>query len=407
MRGSGAGFARCCERYQRFTVKKMTLISLTDHKKCCCSRTAGAPSVAYLPVAPQMVARTRFSPPPPPRSHVLMLPEAMELLAGTMKERRAGITMVGITGPGDPLATPDITLHAIKQVRERYPAVKIGLKTLGIGSATLAGELARAGLDYVEMQVDGITPAILEKIYAWIRPGLKTLKIAEAVGLLIKEQRNGVPALKFHNIKVAILTTLYPGLNIDHVVKISADMMELGADGIGLIPYDPEPGAEVNLECPAPQIVAGATEKAAAYLPIIEPRLIRRAGDSGSDTVPATPPLPRPTRERPNVAVVSSNGIEVDLHLGQAIRLLIYGPREDGLACLLDTRDAPEPGTGPDRWRELAAILPDCFVILAASAGETPRQVLAEAGIKVLITEDNISGTVDVLYGGGKKGKKK
>jgi nitrogen fixation protein NifB len=336
-----------------------------------------------------------------------MLPEAMELLAGTMKERRAGITMVAITGPGDPLATPDITLHAIKQVRARYPAVKIGLKTLGIGSAALAAELARAGLNYVEMQVDGITPAILEKIYAWIRPGLKTLKIADAVGLLIKEQRNGVPALKFHNLKVAILTTLYPGLNIDHVAKISTDMMELGADGIGLIPYDPEPGAEVNLECPDPQIVAGATEKAATYLPIIEPRLIRRAGDAENDTMPTTPPLPRPTKGRPNVAVVSSNGIEIDLHLGQAIRLLIYGPREDGLACLLDTRDAPEPGTGPDRWRELAAILPDCFVILAASAGETPRQVLAEAGIKVLITEDNISGTVDVLYGGGKKGKKK
>jgi nitrogen fixation protein NifB len=46
-------------------------------------------------------------------------------------------------------------------------------------------------------------------------------------------------------------------------------------------------------------------------------------------------------------------------------------------------------------------------VILAASAGETPRRILAEAGIKVLITQDNIEGTVDVLYGGGKKGKKR
>ncbi len=117
--------------------------------------------------------------------------------------------------------------------------------------------------------------------------------------------------------------------------------------------------------------------------------------------------LPKPTKERPNVAVASSNGIEVDLHLGQAIKFIIYGPRGDGLACLLEVRDAPEPGQGGARWAELAKVLPDCFVLLAASAGETPRRALAEAGIKVLITEENIEGTVDVLYGGGKKKKKK
>ncbi len=312
--------------------------------------------------------------------------------------------MVAITGPGDPLATPDITLQTIEQTRASYPDVKIGLKTLGLGSSALAGKLARAGLDYVEIQVDGTKPAVLEKIYAWIRPGMKTLKISEAVALLIKEQRNGVSALKFHEMKVVVTTTVYPELNIDHLARIGSEMMELGADGIGLIPYAPEPGAEVCLTSPSAETIAAAAEKAAAFLPIVEPLFLRSVGEGGS---PAMAPLPRPTRGRPNAAVASANGIEVDLHLGQAIRFLVYGPREDGLACLLDVRDAPEPGSGPDRWQKLAAILPDCFVILAASAGETPRKALAQAGIKVLITEGDIEGTVDVLYGGGKKGRKK
>jgi len=329
----------------------------------------------------------------------------MDILAEAMrKERSGGSTMVAITGPGDPLATPDITLQTIELIRARYPEVKIGLRTLGLGSATLAGRLARAGLNYVEMQVDGTKPAVLEKIYAWIRPGMKTLKTSEAVALLINEQRHGVSALKFHELKVVVTTTVYPELNIDHVAKISAEMMELGADGISLIPYAPEPGAEVSLESPAPAAIAAAAAKAATFLPIVEPLLLAQAGDYGSSATPAKAPLPRPTGERPNVAVVSSNGMAVDLHLGQAIRLLIYGRREDGLACLLDVREAPEPGT-PDRWRELAGVLPDCFVILAASAGETPRKALAQAGIKILITEGGINGTVDVLYGGGKKSK--
>ena len=334
-----------------------------------------------------------------------MVPEAMELLDGLMKEREESITMVAITGPGDPLATSDITLEVVRTVRERYPAVKIGLKTLGIGSDRLAGDLARAGVNYVEMQVDGIKADVLEKIYAWIRPGAKTLKVGEAVELLIREQRNGVPALRFHNIGVTILTTLYPGLNLDHAPKISAAMMVLGAGGMSLIPYTPEPGAEVDLECPEQMAVQTITEKAGNSLPIVEPLLRDQGATAVGSAGLQAPPLPRPTGERPNVAVVSSNGIEIDLHLGQAIKLLIYGPRQDGLPCLLGTRDAPESGT-TERWTELAAVLHDCFVVLAASVGETPRRALAASGIKVLITEDNIEGTVDVLYGGGKKGKK-
>lgn len=335
-----------------------------------------------------------------------MVPEAIVQLDAVMKERGESISMVAITGPGDPLASPEITLQTIRAVHQRYPAMKIGLKTLGLGSEQLSGELARAGVNYVEMLVDGIKAEVLEKIYAWIRPGLKTLKVAEAVDLLIREQRNGVPALKFHNIEVTILTTLYPGINIDHTPKISAAMLVLGAGGMALVPYAPELGAEVDLPCPDKETVLSISEKVRTSLPIVEPLLLGQSDGLAMGRTSQTKPLPRPTGKRTNVAVASSNGIEIDLHLGQAIKLLIYGPRQDGLACLLETRDAPEPGKGANRWSDLAAILDDCFVILAASAGETPRRALAEAGIAVLITEDNIEGTVDVLYGGGKKGKK-
>jgi len=120
----------------------------------------------------------------------------------------------------------------------------------------------------------------------------------------------------------------------------------------------------------------------------------------------ADPLITRPTKERPNVAVASLTGMDVDLHLGQAYQFLVYGPREDGLTCLLSTRPAPEPGGGDSRWHKLAESLGDCFSLLASGAGNKPRSILAEAGITVLVTEDEIEGTVDVLYGGGKKKKK-
>jgi len=386
----------------------MSVISFAEHTCSCGSQKMNkTETVIHLPVAPQIVARTRFSPPPPARNMSVMLPEAMEYLDKVIKAKGDVVSMVAITGPGDPLATPDITINSIQRIRKDYPHLKIGLKTLGIGSDKLAGVLAQAGLDYVEIQVDGVRTEIIEKIYAWIRPGLKTLKISDAVTLLLKEQRNGIPALKFHNITVSILTTLYPGYNIDHVAKIAVEMMELGTDSISLIPYKPEPGVEVDLESPGAEVIQESVKRTGKHLPVVEPLLLQSTECCGTGRIPGVPLYPQPTKKRPNVAVVSSNGIEIDLHLGQAIRFVIYGPRiEDGLACLLETRDAPEPGKAINRWQDVAETLKDCFLLLVASAGETPRRVLAKAGLKVSISEDNIEGIVDVLYGGGKKCKK-
>lgn len=392
-----------------FGWKKMSGILLAEPTSCSCAQKKNrAETVIHLPVAPQVVARTRFSPPPPARNRCVMVSEAMDYLDQVMQKKGDAVSMVAITGPGDPLASPDVTISAIQSVRRQYPRLKIGLKTLGIGSDKLACALAKSGVDYVEMIVNGVRSEILEKVYAWIRPGLKTLKITDAVHLLLKEQQNGIPALKFHNITVSILTTLYPGYNIAHAVKIAAEMMELGTDSIALIPYKPVPGVEVDLESPGTEIIHETTDKVSKYLPVVEPMLLQPTQKCDEDAITEMLLYPNPTKERPNVAIVSSNGIEIDLHLGQASRFVIYGPRdEDGLACLLETRAAPEPGAGTNRWQEVAAILKDCFILLTASAGETPRQVLTEAGLKVTISEDNIEGIVDVLYGGGKKGKKK
>ena len=156
----------------------MSVISLSEHRQTDnVSAQQHVAAVLNLPVAPQVVARTRFSPPPPPRSQCMMVPEAIELLHTTVKEKNRSDFVIGLSGPGDPLATPDITLHTIRQIREHYLDIKIGLKTFGIGSEKLAGELAGAGLDFIEMQVDGVKAKILEKLYAWIRPGQKTINI--------------------------------------------------------------------------------------------------------------------------------------------------------------------------------------------------------------------------------------
>lgn len=385
----------------------MSVITLAD-KKPISSIIANCKeeNIVFLPVAPQVVGRSRFAPLLPTSIPTATISEAIAILQRAMEESPKSIILAAISGPGDPLATPDITLNIITQIKKLYPRLKVGLKTYGIGSEKLASQLADAGLDYVEIQVDAMRSEMLEKLYAWIRPGKKTLKISDAAPLLISEQRNGVPALKFHEIKVCIHTTLYSGYNIDRVGKIARDMGELGADAIALSAYTPLPETEILLESPTEEEIQQATGDASEYLQIVQP-LFSAEGNGIDDSEKKTlvSLYPKPSKERPNVAVVSSNGMEVDLHLGHAGRFLIYGPREDGLPCLLETRDAPAPGSGKDRWQKVAATLKDCFILLVASAGDTPRTTLAEAGLSVLVTDDTIEGMVDVLYVGGKKGK--
>lgn len=359
-----------------------------------------APRILTLPIAAAASARTRFIPSQPSAVKALLPQDALRVFESCLET--GSVDGIEIAGPGDPLASMDATLTTLQLIAENSQALSLSLLTLGIGLDQHADVLRKAGLSQVKIQVDAVDPFILEQIYLWIRPGKKTLPLPAASRLLVEEQARAVPACKEAGLKVIVVTTVYPETNSEHLEVIARTMAEHGADSMILIPFQPEEGADITLPAADAALMAEAEKVCALHLPVMVRQDVLMETNCQA-TVSSS--LPRPTKARPNVAVASSGGLDVDLHLGQAKQLLIYGPREDGLTCLLEIRPAPLPGGPGKRWQILAATLPDCCALLAASAGETPRAELAEAGITVLITEDSIEGIVDVLYGGGKKGK--
>lgn len=382
----------------------MNVVPKSRDTSGCSASLPDSGAVFELPVAPQVTARTRFSSALPRRLPFLLPAEAMRVLE-TELARRPHLEMVGISGPGDPLAVPDTLFSVLGSVRRRSPRLRLGLRTLGFGSARFAAQLAKAGVDYVELVCNGVKAEILEKLYAWIRPGLKTLPLADAVQLLIREQKNGVAALRYQGISVQVVTMLYPGCNVDHVRSIAERMREYGANALSLLPFAPEPGAEVVLPPLSEGELSQTIRVAGDVLPLRKPLLLGidpvcRAEDRDKTN------LPRPDQARPHVAVTSSDGVEVDLHLGAAEQVLVYGPREDGLVCLLEVRPAPKAGSGQQRWQELATALHDCCALLTLRAGEAPQSLLADRGIRIVQTSGQIAPLIDTLYGGG-KGKKK
>lgn len=360
------------------------------------------PGMIRLPVAPRANHRIRFEALASKPASALA-PRAARSVIDELMAAGSTVDTVLISGPGDPLADPELPLETISLLKEKYPALRIVLRTLGINGLQHADRFEKAGVSEVELLINGIQQEVLESIYAWVRPGFKTLPLGESIPTLISEQEKALQAFKDAGLNVRVITTYFPTVNDEHLPTLAHRLADLGADEMILEPYAPSPDADFLLPTPNADDIAELTSQIANYLPVTEGRPAACGPEPAS--LPGT--NPKPKKERPNIAVVSSNGMDVDLHLGQAPQILVYGPRTDGLNCLLECRPAPSPGSGKERWDMLADALPDCFALLAASAGERPRKILDGRGIQVIITQDNIEGTVDTLYGGSKKGRGK
>jgi nitrogen fixation protein NifB len=390
----------------------MTVIPITSAPRFAAQETDAAVTTLRLPIAPQATCRLRHA--PEGKLGQALTPTEALLEVG----RHQGLQSVVLEGPGDPLASMDATLATMALLHKQYPDLAIGLTTLGLGGAQHAAELAAAGLGAVTVLVETLEAATAEKLYAWIRPGRKTIALPQAAALLVEEQPQTLQAMAKAGVKVVIRTTIFPGLNAHQVVAIAETAAELGATAMELVPFSPDSQQTGEPVAPTRVHMEQIGKLTAQHLPTTVQQV--EADQCGCDCGPscgtgtscgcgvkpvAQTSLPTPSAERPRVAVASATGMDVDLHLGQAKMLLIYGPRADGLTCLLETRQAPEAGSGESRWDQLADTLHDCFALLAASAGQRPREVLGSRGVRVILTEDNIEGTVDVLYGGGKKMK--
>lgn len=378
----------------------MAIINFPKTRQGCCGKV---PEWLILPVAPQAAARIRFRGEDKVPQAVPIL-GALNWIADVLAQGNE-IAGLDIHGPGDPLATPAMTMEILAMLREHYPQLPLGVTTLGLGLAEQAGPLAEQGVVRVTLLVDAVTPQTIKKMYTWIRPGKRNTPLAEAAEILIEAQAKGIAACKAAGIAVSIQTTVYAGINDGEVEEIARQASALGAESISLLPGKGWLKTEEKLPPVPAETMAALAKKVAFHIPVV--CLPEQA--AGGETIPSVEEggmiVPKPTKGRPNVAVLSANGMDIDLHLGQAIKALIYGPREDGLPCLLEARDLPEPGSGDNRWEQVAEILADCFVLLAASAGQKPRDILGRHGLAVLLLEDNVEGAVDVLYGGGKKGK--
>ena len=318
------------------------------------------------------------------------------------------ITVVGIAGPGDPFANPKETMETIRLVRERFPELLICLATNGLGLPPYVQELVDLKVSHVTITVNAVDPDIGKKIYAWVRDSKKVHRGLAAAELMLARQLEAIAALKAGGVTVKVNTIVIPGINDHHVPEVAKKMADLGVDILNCMPVYPNadtPFAEVPE--PGPEQMAALQEEAAGFLPQMRHCTRCRADAVGlleadrseemrgclSACARQVPNLP----DKPYVAVATTEGMLVNLHLGDAPAFQIWGQNGEGFVLVAEC-PAPPPGGGAQRWWDLAEVLKDCRAVLVSAIGDTPRAILEESGIQPIEMSGFIEMGLEAVY---------
>lgn len=338
-------------------------------------------------------------------------PKQALLYLGKVVKQDSRIAVVGIAGPGDPFANPVETLKTLRLVRENYPDMLLCVSTNGLNLNPYISELVNLQVSHVTITINAIDPAIGAKIYSWVRDGKVIYRGQRAAEVILERQLEAVRSLKQAGIIVKINTLIIPGINDGHVPEVAKKMAELGADIMNCIPLLPtEDTAFQDIKEPSAAMVQQIRSQVKEYLPQMEHCTRCRADAVGllgeamnaqyqQHLFESAQSIMPPGDDRPYVAVASEEGVLINQHLGEAGRLLIYQKTANEFK-LIETRETPEPGSGKQRWLNLAQILHDCRCLLVSGIGESPREILEHDGITIFVTEGLIGEELKFVFAG-------
>ncbi|MCP9625493.1 radical SAM protein [Rhodopseudomonas palustris] len=190
----------------------------------------------------------------------LLTPEQAVDIVERALELCPTINVVGIAGPGDPLATPH-ALRTFALVHERWPELVLCLSTNGLMLPERIEEIAAVGVTTLTVTVNSVDPLIQAQItpkIAWQRKRVDGIAAAER---LIANQLEGIARAAALGLTIKINTVLIPTVNDHHIGAVAERASAAGAHLINIIPLIPQHGFA---HLPAPGMIARHAARTAA-----------------------------------------------------------------------------------------------------------------------------------------------
>jgi nitrogen fixation protein NifB len=383
---------------------------LLEAHPCFSKAASGCTGRIHLPVAPKCNLSCRYcnrkfgcaNEGRPGVAAAILSPRQALSYLDEMVAKKPELAVVGIAGPGDPLANPEETLETLRLVKERHPKLMLCLSTNGLAFPAHALALRKLGLSHLTLTVNSLEPEILARLVSWVRDGKKIYRGMEGARFLKGAQAESLRLAADLGFLVKLNFVLVPGVNDGEVVSVASRAAEFGVHRFNILPYFPVEGSEFGregVEEPDPESVAHARGQAARSLTVVDHCNRCRADAAGllSEQEAPVDALVRHARSpldgnasRVLVAVATREGALVNQHLGEATEFRIY--RDDGNGPVeLARRKAPEPGGSVARWQEVADVLVDCHSLLVSGCGPVPKEILTTRGLKIQVVEGLLS----------------
>ncbi len=160
------------------------------------------------------------------------------------------MTVLGIAGPGDPLANPEKTFKTFELVTETAPDIKLCLSTNGLMLPDYVDRIQALNIDHVTITINMIDPEIGAKIYPWIFYNKKRYVGVEAARILSERQLLGLEMLTARGILCKVNSVMIPGINDRHLVEVNKAVKSRGAFLHNIMPLisAPEHGTVFGLD---------------------------------------------------------------------------------------------------------------------------------------------------------------
>lgn len=359
------------------------------------------------------------------------------------------MTVLGIAGPGDPLANPEKTFRTFELIAEQAPDIKLCLSTNGLMLPDYVDRIKQLNVDHVTITINMVDPEIGAQIYPWVHYRRKRYKGLEAARILHERQMEGLQALKEADILCKVNSVMIPGINDHHLVEVNRVIREKGAFLHNIMPLisAPEHGTHFGLtgqRGPTPKELKQLQDQCADN----NMKMMRHCRQCRADAVgllgedrsqeftkdkfmEMTPQYDVELRQEVHsgiekfkeeirlakakvkpgervkdspkilVAVATKGGGLVNQHFGHAKEFQIFevdaneakfvGHRKIDQYC--------QSGYGEDATLELVIkAIADCKAILVSKVGECPKAELREAGLHVVEAYDVIEKVAREFY---------
>lgn len=149
------------------------------------------------------------------------------------------ITVAGVAGPGDALATP-YALETFKLIKAEFPDMIKCMSTNGLLLPDYADKIIETGIDSLTVTVNAVDKKILSEICESITYHGKRYVDTEAAEILIRNQLEGIEKVAAAGVTVKVNTVLIPEINAAHIAKTAKTVSEAGAKIYNIIPLIPQ-----------------------------------------------------------------------------------------------------------------------------------------------------------------------